>query len=372
MVSSGGSKQGLLEGLRVGFGFAGGVLKAGDPLCLAGAILDSPTGIPGDPDGDVVCQALLDALLTAAGLPDLRTVFPPGDPALAAPDSYSLLSQTVTALLRRVLAGVINVNISIVSAVVELHAERLRLQSLLADALQLEPGKISLSFPEKAQAEVFKSDVLVVYVHLLCEVKQPARGTNKLTAIPSQTGLGLDGSTSMVEDTGITAQDADLPERAKKFAKADRSKLPPLPPAPDPREGALLIIYTDGASRGNPGPAASGWVVMDDQGRLVHESGSALGERTNNQAEYLAVLEAAMWVERQLGREFKVQLRSDSELLVKQLLGEYKVKDSQLKHLAMQVMNQLMYFLSFELVHVPRTENRRADALANRVLDGKG
>jgi ribonuclease HI len=71
------------------------------------------------------------------------------------------------------------------------------------------------------------------------------------------------------------------------------TKLPPLPAAPKPQSGDELIIYTDGASRGNPGPAAVGWVVFDAQGRLVHEDGSAIGKRTNNQAEYLAVSAAA-------------------------------------------------------------------------------
>ncbi len=373
MVEPGGGKPGLLAGLRVGFGFAGGELIRGAPLCLAGAMLDSPRGLPGEPDGDVVCQALLDALLTAAGLPDLRTVFPPGDPALAAPDSYTLLSQTTTTLLRRVLAGVMNVSVTIITSEVEVHGERLRLQNLLADALQLAPGQVSLSFAEPAQVAVFKPGALVVYAHLLCEVKQAgsAQSTHSPAAVKGQAQLGL-GSGVVLSDAQPDEDDVHLPPRARKFEQASRSKLPPLPAAPAPREGALLIVYTDGASRGNPGPAATGWVVLDDQGRLVQEGGSPLGERTNNQAEYLAMLEAAIWLERELGSAFKLQLRSDSELLVKQLRGEYKVKDSELKQLALQVMNQLMYFSSFELVHVPRAENSRADALANRVLDGKG
>jgi ribonuclease HI len=346
MVDAGGGKPSLLGGLRVGFGFAGAELEQGAPLCLAGAMLDSVCGVRGEPDGDLVCRAVLDALLTAAGLPDLRTVFPPGDPALAAPDSYTLLSQTATALLLRALAGVLNLGVTVVTAELDLHGERLRLQNLLADALQLAPGQVGFSFAEPAQAAVFKPGALVVYAHVLCEVRQ--------TAAPAVMG----------------DEEEQLPERARKFVKADKTKLPPLPAAPTPREGAQLIVYTDGACRGNPGPASTGFVVLDDQGRLVHEGGSPLGERTNNQAEYMAVLEASLWVEQNVGREYKVQLRSDSELLVKQLRGEYKVKDEKLKPLALQAMNQLLYFMSFELTHVPRAENSRADALANRVLDG--
>jgi ribonuclease HI len=369
MVDSGGGKPSLLGGLRVGFGFAGAELLPGAPLCLAGAMLDGPHGITGEPDGDLVCQAVLDALLTAAGLPDLRTVFPPGDPALAAPDSYTLLSQTATALLRRTLIGVANLNVTVVTAELDLYSERLRMQTLLADALHLTPGQVSFSFADVARAAIFKPGAVVVYAHLLCEVKQapaPVAHSKGAGLFTEQAG----GAAQPSVPAGLDDEEEQLPERARKFVKADKTKLPPLPVAPTPREGALLIVYTDGACRGNPGPASTGFVVLDDQGRLVHEGGSPLGERTNNQAEYMAVLEASLWVEQHVGREFKVQLRSDSELLVKQLRGEYKIKDDTLKQLALQAMNQLMYFMSFELVHVPRAENSRADALANRVLDG--
>ena len=107
------------------------------------------------------------------------------------------------------------------------------------------------------------------------------------------------------------------------------------------------------------------------QGRLAGEGGSALGERTNNQAEYEAVIEAARWIERKVGRDINLQIRTDSELLVRQLRGDWKVKDPGLRHLAMQAMNQLMFFQTFELKWVSRSENSSADALANRVLDGK-
>ncbi len=166
--------------------------------------------------------------------------------------------------------------------------------------------------------------------------------------------------------------DKDLPARARKFEDAISSKLPPLPPAPKPKEGDDLIIYTDGASRGNPGPSATGWVVLDVQGRLVYETGSTIGEHTNNQAEYLAVQEAAEWVEQNLGRSHNLHFRLDSELVAKQLSGDWKIKDAGLKQLAMEAMNALMFFDSFDLTHVPRKENQRADALANRALNEAG
>jgi len=173
------------------------------------------------------------------------------------------------------------------------------------------------------------------------------------------------------EASSPAGDDAGLPERAQKFERALKSKLPPLPEAPPPQAGASLIVYTDGASRGNPGPSASGWVVLDAEGRLVGEGGSDLGKRTNNEAEYMAVAEAARWIEDNVGRELNIEFRLDSELVVKQLRGEWKLKDPGLKQLALPVMNQLGYFLSVELKHVPREQNQRADALANRVLGPK-
>jgi 2-C-methyl-D-erythritol 2,4-cyclodiphosphate synthase len=377
VVSPGGGKPSLLSGLRVGFGFDVRQLTGGVPLCLAGAMIDSTRGTVGEPDGDAVCHAALDAALTAAGLPDLRTVFPPDDDSLDAPNTLTLLSQAVAALQRIRISGLLNMNIAVLSPSLDLREERLRMQGLLASALDVEPGQVSISFDSNERlGAMMREDAVAVFAHLLCEVKQPSAKALKQQSAKLLSGVGLAEGQGPVAAVTAHSDDEDeedehLPERAKQFKKATKTKLPPLPQAPGPRAGAQLIVYTDGASRGNPGPAASGWVVLDEQGRLVKEGGSDLGERTNNQAEYIALREAAEWIEQNLGRDFKIQFRSDSELLVKQLKGEYKIKDSQLKQLAMQVMNLLMYFMSFELTHVPRAENSRADALANKVLGVK-
>jgi len=355
-----------MAGLRVGFGFETAALDRARELNLAGVRIADVPGLKADGDGDIACRALLDAILAAASMPDLRTIFPGDDPELAEAEGLVLLSQAVTALLRQQLAGVVNVSLRILQpAGLSLAGERKRMQAALAAALETHPARVAISFGESSAFGGEQSaDKLVVFAFLLASLKEAPAGKRKSRQQQSQ----LFGPKA---DAPADEEDASLPPRAQHFERAVKSKLPPLPPAPPPETGAKLIVYTDGASRGNPGPAATGWVVLDEQGRLVGEGGNAIGEHTNNEAEYLAVRDAAAWIERELGRELQLEFRSDSELIVKQLRGEWKTKDPELKQLAMEVMNLLMYFASFSLKHVPRRENQRADALANRALDGK-
>ena len=130
------------------------------------------------------------------------------------------------------------------------------------------------------------------------------------------------------------------------------------------------IVHTDGAARGNPGPAAIGVVIEDDQGRTVYEASRALGVRTNNEAEYLALITALEYLKG--ARPSHVEFLLDSELVVRQLKGEYKVKEPRLQSLYGQVIMLLNAVPKHRIRHVPRSENARADELANEALDAKG
>jgi ribonuclease HI len=129
-----------------------------------------------------------------------------------------------------------------------------------------------------------------------------------------------------------------------------------------------LLLFTDGASRGNPGPAAAGIVLYGSaaEGEL-HREGQALGVLTNNQAEYRALL-LGLAAARRLGGA-RVEIAMDSELIVRQLQGRYKVKHPQLKPLHEQARFALAAFTAWRVRHVPRAENALADALANQALD---
>jgi ribonuclease HI len=128
-----------------------------------------------------------------------------------------------------------------------------------------------------------------------------------------------------------------------------------------------LIIYVDGGSRGNPGPAGAGVVIHTDDGRLIHEGGYFLGRQTNNAAEYHALLRGLMRAEK-CGRQ-RLTIHSDSELLVRQVTGEYDIKSPKLEQLYQQVQLFLLRAPRWTLRHIKREHNRRADELVNLALD---
>lgn len=130
-----------------------------------------------------------------------------------------------------------------------------------------------------------------------------------------------------------------------------------------------LTIYIDGASRGNPGPAAIGVVIEDSSGAIKARLSRFIGETTNNQAEYQALL-AGLKEAAKLRAEH-VNIKLDSELVARQIQGEYKVKSANLKPLLGQVTQLLKQFPFFSLEHIPREQNKAADALANQALDKK-
>ncbi|MFZ5774191.1 MAG: ribonuclease HI family protein [Thermodesulfobacteriota bacterium] len=141
------------------------------------------------------------------------------------------------------------------------------------------------------------------------------------------------------------------------------------PPAAPPSTAGLasLSLFTDGASRGNPGQAGAGWVIRDEQGQELLAHGKYLGCCTNNQAEYQALL-LGLAAARQLGGG-RIAVFLDSELIVRQINGQYRVKDEKLKPLYAQAKEALKAFTSCRVDHVPRAQNQRADELANRAID---
>ncbi len=127
-----------------------------------------------------------------------------------------------------------------------------------------------------------------------------------------------------------------------------------------------LVINTDGVSRHNPGPAAIGATIKDEQGRLLASISQRIGQTTNNQAEYRAII-AALEKATILGAQ-QVDMRSDSELVVRQINGGYRVKNETLKPLHQKVKQLLSQFEGFTITHIPRQQNREADSLANMAL----
>ena len=129
------------------------------------------------------------------------------------------------------------------------------------------------------------------------------------------------------------------------------------------------VLYADGAARGNPGPAAIGFVLYDPDENAVAEIGGVIGETTNNVAEYRALIAGLeLALDREVG---SIDVRLDSLLLVKQVKGEYRVKASHLKPLHREAVRLLSQFDEASIEHVRREANTVADALANQALDGE-
>ena len=133
-----------------------------------------------------------------------------------------------------------------------------------------------------------------------------------------------------------------------------------------------IVVHSDGGARGNPGPAAIGVVIERETGELVQEIAKYIGESTNNIAEYTAVQEGLAALKILFGdqsRELEIDWRLDSELVVKQLAGEYKVKNPGLRDIYLQIQDQRVAFPHLRLRHVRREENKHADRLVNEALD---
>ncbi|XOB41381.1 MAG: ribonuclease HI family protein [Candidatus Nealsonbacteria bacterium] len=135
-----------------------------------------------------------------------------------------------------------------------------------------------------------------------------------------------------------------------------------------------ITIYTDGASRGNPGPSSLGAVFKNEKDQVFKEYSQFLGNKlTNNEAEYSAVIFALKKFKLLFGKKMakvsEVELKSDSDLLVKQLNGKYKIIDKKIQELFLEVWNLRLDFKKVKFTHIARSRNKRADALANQSLD---
>jgi len=133
-----------------------------------------------------------------------------------------------------------------------------------------------------------------------------------------------------------------------------------------------ILIHTDGGARGNPGPAAAG-VVINGETVGRKEFGEYLGEVTNNEAEYRAVILALKKLKHLIGgdkaRESDIEFYIDSELLERQLNGEYKIKDKNIQELFLEIWNLKTDFGKVSFKHIPREDNSEADRIVNQILD---
>jgi ribonuclease HI len=175
------------------------------------------------------------------------------------------------------------------------------------------------------------------------------------------------------------ARAAEELDEAMELSKSERDKRKKQRLAEEERERAAAAaaaeaerakrtrLYTDGAARGNPGPAGAGAVIISADGHIVAKIGKFLGDSTNNVAEYMGLI---LGLKRAKAMGIKeLDVYSDSELLVKQLAGDYAVKADHLRPLYDEVRTLLKGFSEIQVRHIPREENAQADAMSNRAID---
>ncbi len=130
----------------------------------------------------------------------------------------------------------------------------------------------------------------------------------------------------------------------------------------------ILNVYTDGGSRGNPGPSAIGIVFKNERGEVIWQQNKDIGKATNNEAEYSALIYAMKYVNRH--HPEKICFYADSELMIRQMKGEYKIKNPGIQKLFLEVWNRKIDMKSeIEFIQIPREQNKEADGLVNKILD---
>ena len=154
---------------------------------------------------------------------------------------------------------------------------------------------------------------------------------------------------------------------AKQLAGATDSEPKHTVRATSPGQVRRVRVFSDGAARGNPGLAGAGAVVLDEKGNVLARLGRFLGRQTNNVAEYEGLLLGLRRARAMGARE--VEVRADSQLLIRQLEGSYAVKNEALRRLHAEALALLRFFDKVELIHVPREENALADEMSNRAID---
>jgi len=202
--------------------------------------------------------------------------------------------------------------------------------------------------------------VVVTPAELLLAIAESESLEKTRAALP---GLSLDAAQKLLRGAARQLQQdkAGAPSAPAEPMRVDA------PPKKTGTAGRRARVYSDGAARGNPGPAGAGAVLTDLDGNVIARLGRFLGKQTNNVAEYQGLI-LGLTHARQLGFR-EVEVRADSQLLIRQLKGEYAVRHAGLKPLHAEALRLLRSFDRYELTHVPREENAMADEMSNRAID---
>ncbi|MCG3150875.1 MAG: Bifunctional enzyme IspD/IspF [bacterium] len=316
------------------------------PLLLGGVEIPGDLALEGHSDADALLHALTDAILGALGLGDIGEYFPNTDPRWKNADSQRFLEHALVAMRQRGYV-VCNIDACIVAEAPKLMPYRSAIRARLADLLQVEPEAVGLKATTAEQlGSLGRGEGLCAQVVVLLEQEEK----------PVPPAL----------KTAADATEARKKTAAKK-SSASKTAIPEATINPASVMGKVIQVWADGASRGNPGPASIGVILKTPEGGVIHTASQRVGEVTNNVAEYRALIYAL-----QIGSAMmpsRLEVMMDSELVVKQMKGEYRVKDETLQGLYRQAKVAESSLDTVTYRHVPREQNKEADALANLALD---
>ena len=321
--------------MRIGHGFDVHRLVPGRKLILGGVDISFEKGLAGHSDADVLTHAVMDAVLGALGADDIGTHFPDTDPAYKDISSLVLLKKVVE-LMRKSKYQLGNLDVL-------LHADKPKVKEYIP-AMRLNLAK------------AFDCDQKYINV--------------KAT---TWEGLGFAGTGQGMAASAVCLLYRVKPGERDKMSISDTQDLfgnisPQKIKVTKGKavKGKAFVVNIDGASRGNPGPASIGVIVRDPERIILAEISEAIGEATNNVAEYKALIRALE--ECRLLKAKEAVIGTDSLLLERQINGAYKVKDPYLRQLFEKVVELASYFDALEVRYIPRDKNWEADKLANSAL----
>jgi ribonuclease HI len=201
------------------------------------------------------------------------------------------------------------------------------------------------------------------------KAKEPAPGAgSKGIKVRKQSDVEKAAQRAAEEiDEAMDLSRAERDQRRRERAAAEERARQAAQAAEEAEKAKRTRLYTDGAARGNPGPAGAGAVILNPEGHVVAKIGKFLGDSTNNVAEYMGLI-LGLKRARAMGIK-ELEVYSDSELLVKQLAGEYAVKAEHLRPLHDEASALLKGFSFIQVRHIPREENTAADLMSNRAID---
>jgi len=320
--------------IRIGMGFDIHRTKRGVPLILGGYEVASEFGLVSNTDGDVVLHAIIDAMLACARLPDIGMIFPPQNTTIVGARSSELVREAMR-LVKGAGFRLDQVDITILAECPPLSPHYRGIEQSISRLLEIPPENVTVKARSfEGLGEIGRCEAIAAYALVVgTSVARRQKGTPKAEAI-SKLAIGIEA----------------YPEDEKR----------------------AYLLYTDGASRGNPGRSACGYILKSPEGTLVDSKVKSLGLRTNNEAEYEGVILGLERVLELRGAEVRVVVHIDSELVFNQIIGKYKIKDENLRDLHAEVARRLQALSSqgkeIKFLRIGREYNKQADELVRRLL----